>query len=177
VCFAEKLYARYGDLVAPCLLNTAIGNPLESEVSLLIPAAQASVDHHGFLGYHSYWTRNETQGFIELYWQWHAGRWMEWDTVFRAAGIYPRYALGEGGIVYAPDGVSFNSGKGWKSCGSFEKYLQDIQIFNERVKIWNAEHANRCAGITLFGYGNWGWSDFELGDGEISLLQQWSTTL
>lgn len=172
--FAEKLHSRYGSLIAPVLLNVAIGNPHESEVVNLLPAAQASVQYGGFLGYHAYWTRNEQQGFISDYWQWHAGRWMEWDAIFRDNGVYPRYALGEGGIVYAPDGVSFNSGKGWKSCGSFELYLDDIQEFNARVTAWNAQHANRCAGLTLFGYGNWGWDNFELGDGEVALLNNWA---
>ena len=102
---------------------------------------------------------------------------MEWDKEFVARGLYPRYALGEGGIVYASEGTNFNSGLGWKSCGSFENYLVDIDRWNERVREWNAEHANRCAGLTLFGYGNWGWSDFELGDGEVRILINWSRTL
>jgi hypothetical protein len=175
--FAEKLFARYGNLVAPVLLNVAVGNPHESEVHYLLPAARAAVQYNGFLGYHAYWARNETQSFIESGWPYHAGRWMEWDAYFRSKGVYPRYALGEGGICYAGDGWGFNSGLGWKSCGSFELYLQDITIFNARVKAWNAANGNRCAGLTLFGYGNWGWDDFELGDGEVILLNNWAAAL
>jgi len=170
VCFAEETFARYGDLVGTVLLCGAIGNPHESEVHYMIPAAQAAVDYNGFLGYHPYWTRNETRGYLNEYWQWHAGRWMEWDKVFTAAGVYPRYALGEGGTVYAPDGLAFNSGLGWKACGSFDWYFADIVEWNHRAMEWNADHANRCAGIALFGYGNWGWDSFELGDGEVILL-------
>ncbi|MCJ7736047.1 MAG: hypothetical protein MUQ10_01860, partial [Anaerolineae bacterium] len=88
---------------------------------------------------------------------------------------YPRYISGEGGIVYAWDGVSFDSGLGWKACGSFEKYLATIAIFNEKCLAWNKEHANRFAGMTLFGYANWGWDNFELGDGDVTLLQGWAT--
>ncbi len=170
VYFAEYLHARYGDLVGPGLLNVAIGNPHESEVPLLLPAARAAVEYGGFIDYHSYWTRNQSQACIAEHWQWHAGRWMEWDKVFTAAGVYPRYVATEGGIVYAHNCTGFESGLGWKACGPFDLYLQDIEVYLSKVHAWNAQHANRCAGVTLFGYGNWGWDSFELGDGEVIVL-------
>jgi len=156
--------------VGPGLLNVAIGNPHESEVPLLIPAAQAAVDYGGFIDYHGYWTRNEKQQCIAEHWQWHAGRWMEWDTVFRAAGIYPRYVSTEGGIVYADNCTSFHSGLGWRACGPFDLYLEDMHEYMRRVKEWNALHANRCAGIHIFGYGMWGWDSFLLGDGDVAWM-------
>ena len=54
VYFAEEAHARYGNLVGPVLLNAPIGNPLETEVHYLIPAAQASVQYGGWLGSVSY---------------------------------------------------------------------------------------------------------------------------
>lgn len=177
VWFAEETRARYGDLVQTVLLNVAIGNPWEGEVPLLFPAAEAVHRLGGFLGYHPYWTANEQRSFLAEHWDYHAGRWMRWDDQFRAAGYFPRYALGEAGIVYAHDGVSFNSGLGWKACGGIEPYLRDIAEYNQRCLAWNAAHGNRCAGSTLFGYGNWQWDSFELGDGEVNLLIQWSQTL
>lgn len=177
VWFAEEVRARYGGLVQTVLLNVAIGNPSEGEVPLLFPAAEAVNRLGGFLGYHPYWTANEQRSFMEEHWDYHAGRWMRWDDQFRAAGYYPRYALGEAGIVYAADGVSFNSGLGWKACGSIEPYLRDIDEYNRRCLAWNALHGNRCAGSALFGYGNWTWPSFELGDGEVNLLIQWGKGL
>jgi hypothetical protein len=145
----------------------------------LLPAARAAYELGGALGYHAYWTANRERSFLTSpdHWPYHAGRWMEWDKVFRADGIYPRYVATEGGIVYAPDGVTFNSGRGWKSCGSFERYLEDLAEYNRRVRAWNAEHANRCFGIHIFCYAQYGWGDFELGDGEVDLLIDWSKTL
>ena len=63
---------------------------------------------------------------------------------------------------------------GWKAVVSFEVYLRDIAEYNRRAVEWNATHANRFAGACLFGYGNWGWESFELGDGEVALLQNWA---
>lgn len=163
VGFAELLHQRYGDALAPCLLNVAIGNPHESEVDLLIPAAKAADLYNGFVGYHAYWTANRDRNYLLEYWKIHAGRWMEWDRVFTAAGAYPRYLLSEGGIVYSPDGLNFNSGKGWKSCGSFEPYLAQMDKFVQMVKAWNVKNQNRAYALTIFCHGN-NWENFELED-------------
>ena len=175
--FCDLAHERYGSAINTVLLCGAIGNPHESEVPLLLPAAKAAYKHGDFLGYHCYWTANEGQQFIENHWPYHAGRWMEWDTYFRSQGVYPRYASGEIGIVYAWDGVSFNSGLGWKRCGSFERYLEDIDTFNSKCLAWNKLHGNRFAGGTIFAYGQWGWDNFVLGDGEVILLNKWAQAL
>jgi len=177
VHFCELAHERYGDAIDTVLLCGAIGNPHESEVPLLLPAAKIAAQWEDFIGYHCYWTANEYRSFLAQHWPYHAGRWMEWDTYFRSQGVYPRYASGEGGIVYAWDGQSFDSGKGWRACGSFERYLADIDAFNSKCLVWNEVHGNRFAGPTLFGYANWGWDNFELGDGEVILLNEWAQGL
>ena len=177
VHFSDLAHARYGDAVDIVLLCGAVGNPHQSEIPLLLPAAKAAADHDDFLGYHCYWTDNQYDNnpeFIAKYWKYHAGRWMEWDTYFRSRGVFPRYVSGEGGTVLAWDGTSFNSGRGWKACGSFERYLEHIKAFNTRCLNWNQQHNNRFAGLTLFGYANWGWDNFELGDGDVLLLLNWA---
>jgi hypothetical protein len=176
VAFCEALQARYGGALVPGVLTAAIGNPHESEVEWLLPAAQAATECGGFLGYHAYWTANESRSFLEEHWRIHAGRWTHWDEVFTARGVFPRYYFGEGGIVYANDGVSFNSGRGWKSCGDIDRYIADMDMFNARLREWNAAHGNRGYGITLFGYGNWGWDDFEIGAGDLLLMQAQAIT-
>ena len=173
--FAADLYAVYGGDLRPVLLNGAVGNPHESEVEMLLPAAQAAEAYGGFVGYHSYWARSAAdKGYLESGWPQHAGRWQAWDEVFTAHGCFPRYVSTESGICFAPDGWSFNPVLGWKAVGSFEVYLRDIAEYNRRAVEWNATHANRFAGACLFGYGNWGWESFELGDGEVGLLQSWA---
>ena len=77
-------------------------------------------------------------------------------------------------MCYAPDGWALNWGRGWKACGSIERYLTDIAEYNRRCQEWNRLHANRFSGMTIFGYGNWGWDSFELGDGEVILLNNWA---
>ena len=178
VHFSDLAHQRYGEAVDVVLLCGAIGNPHESEVPLLLPAAKAAAEHEDFLGYHCYWTDNQytnDPSFLTKYWEYHAGRWMEWDKYFVSKGVYPRYVSGEGGTVFAWDGANFNSGLGWKACGSFERYLKHINAFNDRCLAWNKLHGNRFAGLTLFGYANWGWDNFELGDGDVQLLLNWAT--
>lgn len=177
VHFCDVAHERYGNAIETVLLCGAIGNPHESEVPLLLPAAEIAYAHEDYIGYHDYFTANEHRSFLTEHWKYHAGRWTEWDKYFTSKGVYPKYASGEIGIVYAYDGVSFDSGKGWKACGSFEDYLKSISTFNTLVLEWNKTHNNRFVGGTLFGYGNWGWDSFELGDGDIRLLIEWSKSL
>lgn len=177
--FCELVKERFNGHLRPGVLTAAIGNPHETEVHLLIPAVEAAIANNGLVGYHSYWTSNETDNgqWLTEKWQYHAGRWTEWDKVFTAQGLYPEYYLGEGGIVYSTDGNNFNSGKGWRSCGSFDKYLAQINTFNSKLIEWNSTHNNRCYGLTVFHYGNWGWDNFKLGEGDISTITDWAKTL
>ncbi len=174
--FSELAHERYGDAIQTVLLCGAIGNPHESEVPYLLDAAKVAAKWGDFLGYHCYWTAIRGRSFLSDHWEYHAGRWAEWDEYFRSQGVYPRYASGEGGIVYSPsqDGTSFDAGQGWKAAGSFEPYLHDMSVFNALVRDWNGRNGNRHGGLTIFGYGNWGWDSFELGDGEVRLMLQWA---
>jgi hypothetical protein len=174
VAFAECLWQVFGNKAHPVLLNGAVGNPHETEVEYMLPAAKAAVAYGGFVGYHSYNAANRLRSYLAEGWPYHAGRWMEWDKVFTAHGVYPRYLSTESGRCFSPDGQWLNPALGWKSCGSIEQYLVDIDEYNRRCLVWNALHANRFTGTVLFGYGNWGWEDFELGDGEVILLNAWA---
>jgi len=170
VGFARAVHQRYGDAIRVTLLNVAVGNPHETEVELLLPAARAAYHYGGFIGYHAYWTANEERDWLLDHWNIHAGRWMRWDDVFRAYGIYPRYLLSEGGIVYAADGVNFDSGRGWRSCGPFNKYLDQMTTFRRLVRDWNQKHGNRAAALTVFCHGN-NWPNFEIGEGNVLLMR------
>lgn len=175
--FCDAVKRRYGDAVKAGILTVAIGNPHESEVAHLLPAARKSYEDGHYLAYHPYWTGNRLRpspSWLERHWPYHAGRWQEWDRVFREHGVYPRYYLGEAGIVYAPDpeGVTFDSGLGWRSCGPFAWYVEQILIFNERMRQWNRQHGNRCRGATIFAYGQWGWEDFDFEPGDLAELRE-----
>jgi hypothetical protein len=175
VAFAELLHARYGDAVRPGLLTVPVGNPHASEVALLVPAARAAVKYGGVVCYHAYWAANEERSFLVEHWDDHAGRWMQWDREFRAAGVRPRYLLSEGGICYAPDGWSFQPNRGWRACGAFGRYLRDMETCQRLMMDWNDRHGNRCAGLTLFAYGQWGWDSFDMSPGELQTLAAYAT--
>jgi len=168
--FSDALHTRYGTLVKAGLLNVAVGNPLESEVELLLPCAKLSHEVGDILGYHGYFASNEVQTYMFQGWKWHAGRWQEWDKVFTEHGYYPTYYLGECGIVYSPDGQWLNPQRGWKSCGSFENYIHQLEAFNNELTAWNALHQGRCYGGTVFIYGAWGWPDYDFNPGDLALL-------
>ena len=153
---------------------------------MLLQAAREAHENNHWLGYHAYFTANRnrpTPSYLAQHWDYHAGRWMRWDDVFRAAGVYPRYYLGEGGIVFAKDaaGTDFSSGQGWKSCGPFSYYIDLLAEFNARVLAWNAQHGNRCRGMTVFTYGSDGpasqWWDFDWEQPDLMALRNWAAAL
>ena len=171
--FSDLLHERYGNQVKAGILTVAVGNPLEDEVSLLLAAAKRSHEGNAVLGYHSYWAADSVKSYIDTGWQWHAGRWQEWDKVFNAAGYYPTYYLGESGICYTypeSNGAQFVPTRGWKSCGSFPNYIAQIEKFNSNITVWNATHQGRCYGGTLYAYGIWNWDDFDWNPGDLALL-------
>jgi hypothetical protein len=172
--FADLVDEEFGDQVKAGFLTVAIGNPHESEVEKLLPAAQTAHEGGHYIAYHSYWTANGQREFLRDHWPYHAGRWTEWDVVFNDHGYYPQYYFGEGGIVYAPDqpGTDFRSGQGWKSCGDFPNYLRQLEAFQNLMTDWNRDHQNRAVGLTIFTYGGWGWEDFDFDHGALLLLQE-----
>jgi len=170
VAFADAIRLRYGHQVSAGLLTVAVGNPHESEVIKLLPAARKAYEDGHYIGYHPYWSANTERSWLAEKWQWHAGRWCEWDRVFTAHGVYPRYYGGEGGICFAPDGDSFQASRGWKSCGAFARYIGDLALFDRLARAWNATHGNRFRGMAVFCYGGWGWEDFDFEPGDLAEL-------
>ena len=181
VYFSKYVNQLFGDQVKAGILNVAVGNPYAAEddggaeIELLLPAARESHAGRATLGYHSYWSADATQSYMIKNWKWHAGRWQEWDKVFVAHGLYPTYHLGECGICYSyPEsaGAQFVPTKGWKSCGNFQNYINQIEEFNSRIAYWNSQHQGRCLGSEIFIYGHDGWRDFDFEPGDLALLRE-----
>jgi len=172
VAFSEYVQQLFGGAVKAGILNVAVGNPLESEVELLLPCARESHAGRAILAYHSYWAANNVQSYLDEGWPWHAGRWQEWDVVFRQHNLYPTYYLGECGICHSPDGQWFIPTEGWKHCGDFPNYIKQIIDFNDLVADWNEWNQGRCYGGSIFICGSWGWESFEIGSGNLALLRE-----
>ena len=165
--FAEAIRVRYGHQLSAGLLTIAVGNPHESEVGKLLPAAKVAADGGHYLGYHPYWGSNRETGYLAGHWPHHAGRWAEWDTVFRAHNVYPLYYGGEAGACFAPDGWSLNPNLGWKGCGPFSRYIGELVTFQQLAREWNAAHGNRFRGAAIFCYGGYGWDGFDWEPGDL----------
>lgn len=168
--FSEHLHNRYGDAVSAGVFTAAVGNPFEGEFPLLLPLAEQAMQMGDYFGYHSYWSADEIYSYLIPHWQWHAGRWQEMDRVFVDNGVYVKWYFGEAGICYTtPEsgGWSFVPSEGWKACGSFSDYINDIEMFNNMIIDWNSTHQGRCYGGTLFCYGGWGWESFDAEPGDL----------
>ena len=169
------MYQLFGGAVKAGILNVAVGNPLESEAELLLPCARESHEGRAILGYHGYWAANKTQSYLDYAWEWHAGRWQEWDKVFNQHGLYPEYYLGECGTCYSypeSNGAQFVPTKGWKSCGNFQNYIDQIIDFNLELEYWNVAHQGRCWGGCIFIYGHDGWLGFDFEPGDLEWLRE-----
>jgi hypothetical protein len=97
------------------------------------------------------------------------------DRVFVEHGFYPNWYFGEAGICYTiPEsgGWAFVPSEGWKSCGPFSEYIDDIELFNTLLADWNDLHGGRCYGATLFAYGGWGWDSFNFEPGDLLELSE-----
>jgi len=176
VAFADAL-AETGLPVAPALLTVAVGNPLESEVELLLPAVRKAIQYNGLVSYHAYWPDAPDKTYLESDWQWYAGRWTEWDKVFNMRGLYPSYYFGEMGAVGATSDLALLPTEGWRSSdccgGKWDRYLAELIAFSEMVAEWNVSHSNRALGGTIFTTGGWGWDSFEIGRAEMEDLSRW----
>ena len=176
--FAYQI-AALGLHTRACGLTAAVGNPPPEWVPDLIPTARALYETGGAIGYHSYWWCNPAaDGLHEMrsWWPWHAGRWQEWDKVFTAAGLFPKYILGEAGVVASGDGYSLGAHSGWKSSNTLKadwgRYYAQIAQFQQFIKDWNATHGNRCLGATLFTTGDdyTDWLNFQIRKPEMESL-------
>jgi murein DD-endopeptidase MepM/ murein hydrolase activator NlpD len=168
--FMEAVNELFGKEVSAGVLTAAVGNPHESEVKYLLPAVKHSITYNAFIAPHNYWLADANKSYLVDKWLYHAGRFTAWDNEFVKNGYYSNYYFGESGICFTPDGVNFNPAGGWKLCGSFEKYIQDLLTLNTLLLEWNKTHNNRVFGACIFGYGNWGWDSFEIGEGDLRLL-------
>jgi len=158
--FCEEL-GRIGYPARPVVLTSGVGNPQHgAETELMMPAARAAYEADGAVGYHSYFGCAGNYTTMDDHWRHYAGRALEsWDVTFRAAGVYPKYIFGEGGAI----GVDILSGSmpsaeaGWRYretlSGNWELYLLRLLECRARYLRWNAEHGNRCLGMTIFTFG------------------------
>jgi hypothetical protein len=168
--FADELMAL-GLPVAPLLLTAAVGNPYhkDGEIELMLPAVRKAIQYNGVLGYHAYWYANPNEGGPDADWKYFAGRWTEWDKIFNAHELYPRYIFGESGAVGAirhPDAsLQLLPCDGWRSnmcCeGDWNRYKQQLHRMAELIDEWNTTHNNRAIGYTIFTTGGWDWESFE----------------
>lgn len=170
--FMRALEERYGNQVKAGVLTVPVGNPHETEVVKLLPAARAAYEGGHYLAPHPYWAGKRGTSYLLPNWQWFAGRWQEWDKLFRTYGVYPLYYGGEAAVVYSEDGWNLNSGLGWKSCGPFSEYIEDLLDFDRLTRVWNAMHGNRFRGATVFCYGSYGWENFDFEPGDLKELQE-----
>ena len=180
--FSQLLNAEFGAEIKAGIFTAAVGNPYDgsipndprpSEFPLLLSLAKESHEGRAHLGYHGYWAADENQSYLVEHFPVHSGRWQEMDKVFNAAGYYPTWYLGECGICYTypqSNGWSFVPTRGWKSCGPFSDYIQDLVAFNDNIILWNAENQGRCFGGTIFAFGGWGWGDFNFEPGDLAEL-------
>jgi hypothetical protein len=168
-------------------LNVPIGNPqhnyicdeqsIPRQIPLLTPAVRILTDNDCLTAYHSYWGIRKLGGgqyystldepaSVRMHYAFRA--LLSWDPVFTAAGVYPKYALSEGGPIYINEaGVMVSSGAGWKYSKTFDgnvdacvaSYLQ----FQMLVQKWNAEHSNRARWLTAFLHGGFTeWRHFDM---------------
>jgi len=172
--FADLVYL-YMDKTRAGILTIPVGNPHESEVEELLPAAEIAHEQGHYLAPHAYWTANPSHCWLEDKWEWHAGRFAQWDKVFVGHRFYPRYYFGEIGAVYSETGDDMHSGKGWRSAyGDFDLYIERLARYNELLAKWNAAHGNRALGGTVFTYSGWGWDDFAWSPDEQERLTRWA---
>ncbi len=170
--FAEGTRVRYGHQISAGILTIAVGNPGETEVAKLLPAAEQSATYGHYLAYHAYWPGNRTRHWLSEHWSQLAGRWTEWDKVFSAHRVFPRYYSGETALCYSEDGWSLNPNLGWKGCGPFLDYIDQIVAFESLCQTWNASHGHRFRGATLFCYGGYGWEGFDWEPGDLDELAE-----
>jgi hypothetical protein len=157
--FCEAL-EREGYPARPVILTAPVGNPEHgAETERLIPAARASVEASGAVGYHSYWAVNPDWCSLDADFEHYSGRALEsWDAAFAAAGVAPTYIFGEGGAcAISSPGGHMDAGAGWQhsDCldGDWDAYIVQILEFRRRVMEWNQTHGGRCLGVTLFTVG------------------------
>ena len=159
--------------VAPCLLNVAVGNPQHGpETEMLIPAAIASIETGGALGYHPYWPFTRDRTWLEEDWQHFAGRWdASWDATFRKHGVRPRYVLTESGPIGGSSQYHLDAWLGWRWINDWPRTLDEIVRFDRLCMQTVAGKEGRYLGHTLFTTGNVGWDLFQYHERQFNELR------
>ena len=167
IAFCDAL-AELGLPVAPVVFAAPVGNPQVAEAAGLAPLARKCVQHKGLVGPHPYWRADHGQSLLSQDWLWYAGRWVQFDQIWKNLGIEVTWFGGESGVY-------FSSHEGWRSpncySGDFSKYLADIMEFDRLCKVWNAVNSNRFLGAVLFTSGSGtGWDSFQVGASEMAQI-------
>jgi hypothetical protein len=173
-------------------LNVPVGNPqhnyicdeqgIPRQIPLLTPAVRILTDNDCLTAYHTYWGIRRLGGgrfystldepaSVRMHYAFRA--LLSWDSVFTAAGVYPKYGFSEGGPIYINEaGVMVSSGAGWKYRetfnGNVDACVASYMQFQDLVQEWNVEHGNRARWLTAFLHGGFTeWRHFDVA-GEVS---------
>jgi hypothetical protein len=173
--------------VGAAVFCAPVGNPHESEFSLLTPLAidVSKAGPWAAMGYHAYWygNRNES-GMTREHWPYLQGRWAEMDVVFRKAGAYPRWFFGESGVVggrpVSGGGYYLNPGSGWLDAtdcygGDWAQYEADWRLMLQWTDETPAGRDGLVLGANPFTTGasftGWGW--FQTQEAQYRALAAW----
>lgn len=174
IYFLEELHKELGDAVRGVVLNVPVGNPEPEELERFLPAVQAASQYGALLGYHNYWSANANapETWLRSHYEWLFGRWLEYDAYWTARGLYPVYSFGESGVIVSDGPFNLAGNQGWRKMG-WDRYLADINKAADLITAWNAQHQNRCLGLTLFNVGS-AWADFSLPTDRLLALTGWA---
>ena len=108
--------------------------------------------------------------------EWASGRWTVMDAAYRSADYEVKWLITEGGPVRSVNGGgALDPQGGWRHggvCGGdVGCYVEIMRYWATRVAAWNAQHNNRCQGVTMFttgGGSTWEW--FETRQPEMNAL-------
>jgi hypothetical protein len=180
-------FAREGWPARIVGLNVPVGNPqhnyicdeqgIPRQIPLLTPAVRLLTDNDCLTAYHSYWgihRLSDGQYYstldqpVSMRMHYAFRALLSWDPVFTQAGVYPKYALSEGGPIYINErGVMVSSGAGWKYRETFNGDVDACVVsymqFQSLVQKWNAKHGNRARWLTGFLHGGFTeWRHFDM---------------
>jgi len=155
----------WGDDIAAALIGAAVGNCDHSEVSYLLPAANAAHVNGHYIHYHGYgpchpaywrqWTQQEGRHY-------HNRALESWDPVFTASGLFVKHIETENGPIGADPRMenglwrpgAMNAAKGWKhpDClnGNEVALLEWHQTTRGQKLAWNKDNGHRYRGGTAF---------------------------
>jgi len=178
---SHEVWQRYGNDIALCAGNLAVGN---GEGSILFPAAEVIAAHNHYFGYHTYWPANliEAERWMEeCDWAYHMRDLSYLDPYFCAHGSYVRWLGTESGAVGSKSGADgwptwLNPGAGWRSgeclAGDQARMIRLVERFLAKTYDWNVQHNDRKECDMLFTVGAVfiGWKDFKYWEADMDAL-------